>query len=255
MGDGSRPVHAGPPSDHLADAAERDVCLLYRRLAEASPFLGRPAPYLEQLDFSGLFVLPYWECLDLAGIDPRRRAFLREGCLVMILQMAFDAMETGSPCRDRLPLCREAVAGLEAGGERTRTLAEIVLCAIDAAVAGSGVGEALQEDSAWVVERHVHAYFRRRERRLRSLLHFREDDPAGAKRAMARWLARRAGKAYARLYRAASGEEAAEAYADCAESLEEAADLARELGLDAEAAELERKRSHCADVYRRQFGP
>jgi hypothetical protein len=64
---------------------------------------------------------------------------------------------------------------------------------------------------------------------------------------------RQAAEAYDRLYEEWSHSDRAAAYNECKESLAEAIRLARRLGLDAQVAELEKKREHYKNVFQHQM--
>src|SRR5712691_1560834 len=85
--DGSRPHSPGASVDWvLKQQVERDICLLYHQLADYSYIMG-------DLYYGPVFGLPYWEYLDFPDLDGADREFLRDGCLVMILAMAWDQID------------------------------------------------------------------------------------------------------------------------------------------------------------------
>jgi len=59
---------------------ERDICLLYHQLSNYS-FI------MDDLYYGNVFNLPYWQFLDIKGIDAERRKFIRGGSLVLIFAM------------------------------------------------------------------------------------------------------------------------------------------------------------------------
>lgn len=242
-GDG-RPADDGTDRYRLAEAVERDVCLLYHRIAE-SPVFSEPPGDVDA------FVLPYWDFLkDDAG---RGRAEpLREGCLVMILHLALAAIgRPHSPFREKAPLCRLALDRLEAAQGREDPLSLRVRFVLEALARGEReIAPELRDACAFVARRYVHGWFRRKARPPRPPLFFREDDPDKADRAAMDEHVRLAEEAYARMYDARPGADAAAAYSDCKESLSEAIALARKTGLEERARELEERRMHVRDVFR-----
>ena len=59
---------------------EKDICLLYHQLSDY-------AFIMDDLYFGTVFVLPYWNFLDIKELDDRERKFIREGSLVIIYAM------------------------------------------------------------------------------------------------------------------------------------------------------------------------
>lgn len=138
----------------LKQQVERDICLLYHQLANYSYIMG-------DLYYGSVFGLPYWEYLDFPGLDTDDLAFLRDGCLVMILAMAWDQIDgSGAHINPHIPACREAVARLVIEDEDTAKLTQAVRLAMDAAEPGGSETQELQELSCWVHKRYVRGYFR-----------------------------------------------------------------------------------------------
>jgi hypothetical protein len=88
---------------------ERDICLLYHQLSGCSQVT-------DDLFFGDVFKLPYWNFLDITGLDDDQRKFIREGSLVFIYAMvleeaggsgAYLSFEGGrlSACRKRIEAC------------------------------------------------------------------------------------------------------------------------------------------------------
>lgn len=234
---------------------ERDICHLYHLL---SGYDGDPAMFpFEVLDFEHTFTMPYWECLniDLDEVGLDRRDFIREGCLVMIYEMAYSSMEHAhSHLRDKLPACREAIGEMDFGLDRVRALAGITLNALDSAESSKSISGEMLEECAVLFYDYVIPYFRKRGRRARTPMFFREDDPVKAERQEMDWHIREAEKAYGRLYSAKTGTDATAAYNDCKECLDKAISLARQTGLEEKMNELENKLQHYKGVFRSQFG-
>lgn len=236
---------------------ERDICYLYYQIAEwfDDSF---PAAFPDEImDFVNIYSLPYWEYLDIEaeGLGLRRRDFIREGCLVILMRLAYASLEPlGYPLRAKLPACRTAINAMDLRRDRVRQLAFSVLKVIDAAERGEKViSEEMQEDSLQVADDFIWPYFRSRARRPRAPLFFREADPVKVQRQKMDWHIGQAAAAYDRLYSAGVGADAAAAYSDCKESLGAAISLALKTGLEEKAVELERKLAHCKEVFRNQF--
>ncbi len=133
---------------------ERDICLLYHQLADYSYIMG-------DLDFGTVFNLPYWNYLDVPDIEPVRQRFLREGCLVMILTMAWDLLD-GSGVWFSLyrSICKKAVGNLVPENDRMSKLIHTVKMALDYAENGQEVSRELAESSQWVHREFIIGYFR-----------------------------------------------------------------------------------------------
>ena len=139
----------------LKQQVERDICLLYYQLADYSYIMG-------DLYYGSVFGLPYWEYLTFSGLDTVDRAFLRDGCLVMILAMAWDQIDgSGAYINPHIPACREAVTCLACEDEDTAKLAQAVRLALDVAERGGPETPELLGLSGWAHERYVRGYFRR----------------------------------------------------------------------------------------------
>lgn len=132
---------------------ERDICLLYRQLAEYSYIMG-------DLCYGTVYALPYWNYLDVRDVKEDNRKFLREGCLVMILAMAWDMIEgSGAYLAPHIAACRSALDALSVGDERTTKLIRVVREALVDAEEGT-VSPGAEALSSWVHEEFVKGYFR-----------------------------------------------------------------------------------------------
>lgn len=139
----------------LKQFIERDICLLYHQLASYSFIMG-------DLYFGSVFGLPYWEYLDFPGLEIADRDFVRDGCLVMILAMAWDLIDgSGAYIKPHIPACLEALACLVIENEDTGKLARVVRLALVVAEQGGPETQELRELSGWVHRRFVREYFRR----------------------------------------------------------------------------------------------
>jgi hypothetical protein len=138
----------------LLQEVKRDICFLFHEQTEHPRIDG-------DLAYGTFYRLPYWEFLT-ADIPPDDRAFVREGCLVMILAMAWDLIQhSGSFLADRIETCRLAVTGVEAEDERTATLLATVRLALDTAERGEAADDRLEELSVWVNATVICGYFQR----------------------------------------------------------------------------------------------
>jgi hypothetical protein len=139
----------------LKQQVERDICLLYHELADYSYIMG-------DLYYGSVFNLPYWDYLTFPGVDAVDLAFIREGCLIMILAMAWDQIDgSGAYIDPHIATCRKAVAGLVYDDEDTEKLVRTVQLALNAAESGELETPELSELSLWVHKRYVRGYFRR----------------------------------------------------------------------------------------------
>jgi hypothetical protein len=138
----------------LKQEVERDICLLYHQLADYAYIMG-------DLYYGSVFGLPYWEYLDFPGLDEADRNFLRDGCLVMILAMAWDQIDgSGAYLGPHIPACRAAIERLICEDEDGEKLARTVRLALDVAEQGGTETPELLELSSWAHHRYVRGYFR-----------------------------------------------------------------------------------------------
>ena len=139
----------------LKQQIERDICLLYHQLADYSFIMG-------DLYYGSVFALPYWEFLDLPEFDSAEERFIRDGCLVMILAMAWEQIDgAGAYIGPHLSACKTAVERLQPDEEKTQSLVRTVLLALDTAKTGQVETEELTALSQWVHREYVQGYFRR----------------------------------------------------------------------------------------------
>lgn len=132
---------------------ERDVLLLYHQLSEYSNIMG-------DLYYGDVFALPYWEYLNPTGLDPERGEFIQQGCLVMLLAMAWDRIDGSG---DYLDKHREAIherlrACLPLSAQSERVLAH-VRAAVAAPESPAPEPRGLREESGWVHQAVVRGYF------------------------------------------------------------------------------------------------
>ena len=135
---------------------ERDICFLYHELAEYPGING-------DLYYGGTYALPYWEFLNIRQSDVRdeQRRFIRDGCLMMLLAMAYDVIDgSGSYIKEKYILWRSALAQAEVENERTEKLLRTVTLALDFAEQGLEENEILRELSLWANYEYGQGYFR-----------------------------------------------------------------------------------------------
>lgn len=70
---------------------EKDICFLYHQLSSYSYIMG-------DLDYNEHYRLPYWDFINIKSpMNDYEKAFIQEGCLVLILTMAWEQIE-GAGC-------------------------------------------------------------------------------------------------------------------------------------------------------------
>jgi hypothetical protein len=132
---------------------ERDICLLYHQLADYSYIMG-------DLYYGNVYALPYWECLNIPGLDEPQRNFIRDGCLVMILAMCWDEIDgSGSYLSKFLDACIASVTNLNPEGENTISLHNTVILALRLVKDGGHDSQELADLSLWVHKTYVREYF------------------------------------------------------------------------------------------------
>lgn len=134
---------------------ERDICLLYHQLAEYSYIMG-------DLYYGSVFALPYWEFLDLDNLEQDEKDFIRDGCLVMILAMAWDFIDgSGSYINPYISACQKAISKVIPFDEKTEKLIHTVKLAIDTVDQEEPEPDELGELSSWGYKEYVEGYFRK----------------------------------------------------------------------------------------------
>jgi hypothetical protein len=138
---------------------ERDILLLYHQLAEYSYVMG-------DLYYGNVFALPYWNYLDPVGLDEDRAVFVQQGCLVMLLAMAWDQIDgSGGYLEKFRPDVEAALAACAPLDDDSRRLLACVNLAVRTATSPSArAPQELVTESAWVHESVVRGYFRDRSR-------------------------------------------------------------------------------------------
>lgn len=140
----------------LLEKVKRDICFLYHELAEYSGIMG-------DLSYAHIYTLPYWDFVDLQipRLHETDRRFIRDGCLIMILAMAWDVIDgSGSYLQDKYAVCRAAIERVKAEDERTAVLLQTATLALDAAEQGRRRDSVLVELAIWANREYVQGYFR-----------------------------------------------------------------------------------------------
>jgi len=133
---------------------ERDICLLYHQLSDYSYIMG-------DLYYGTVYALRYWEFLDVEGIEPDRQSFIRQGCLMMILAMAWDSIDgSGAYLQPHLTEISAAVEDCSPGDVRTRKLRSGVKLALEIVSESRGETTELIDLSNWAHREFVRGYFR-----------------------------------------------------------------------------------------------
>ena len=130
---------------------ERDICFLYYELAQHAGVTG-------DLAYGLIYNLPYWEFLNLRdpSMSEGESRFIRDGCLVMVLAMAWDIIDgSGSELKGKFGFWREAVAELEAEDVRTEKLIQIINLALDIAEQGHSRNKELEDRNVSVSFRQL----------------------------------------------------------------------------------------------------
>ncbi len=151
---------------------QRDICFLYHELAKYSYIMG-------DLAFGALYTLPYWDFLSVTGIDAPTAAFVRDGCLVMLLALAWEIIDqagNGLPVEKRA-LCQAAITELRAHDQQTGRL----IAAVQHALALASSDDVRQADllkhvtveSDWVHVTYVRGYFEQAVHQFRTNPYYR----------------------------------------------------------------------------------
>lgn len=155
-------------------AVQRDICYLYHELAEYSFIMG-------DLAFGATYALPYWDYLQIGGFDEATTAFVRDGCLVMLLTMAWECIDQAGSYLlqdNRIRTCQAAVQALPVPDERTRRLTATVQAALDLAASENVRNlerlDHISNESDWVHRAYVREYFRERVRAFDENPYFHE---------------------------------------------------------------------------------
>jgi len=127
------------------------------------------------LYYGSVYQFPYWEFLEIDQLDPAKfepdqQEFIRDGCLVMILAMAYEQIDRGSRTfiDAHIPAAREALQSFAPNDDRTAKLVRVASRGLDVARdVLNGIDTYTEEFidlSRWVHEEYVQGYFRTRVR-------------------------------------------------------------------------------------------
>ena len=151
---------------------ERDICLLYHQISDYSYIMS-------DLYYGDVYALRYWDFLDVGGIEPDRQSFIREGCLIMILAMAWDMIDgSGAFLKPHLAEVSAAIEDCSPGDERARKLLTVVKLGLELASEGrSETSETAEfvDLSDWAHKEFVRGYFRKTAREFETNPYFSED--------------------------------------------------------------------------------
>ncbi|MGR3274028.1 hypothetical protein ACSYAD_02850 [Acaryochloris marina NIES-2412] len=147
-----------PPAD-LADwvevqELERDIVLLYHQLIVYSNIMG-------DLDYGSVFGLPYWDYLNPIGLDQDRGVFVQEGCLVMLLAIAWGQLDGSVGYLDqRHQAISKSISRCHPLGKDGLRLLNHVRAVFEFALTtDSSNSDPLLTESAWVHRMFVRGYF------------------------------------------------------------------------------------------------
>ncbi len=132
----------------------KDICYLYHLQAEYSGFM-------PDLDFGTTFKRSYWKDLNgLNGYDDNSREFLRTGCMVFVLLMAFEFIDgSGDSISNIFEECNEAVDAFIPSTEREALVQEVTLEMLRKAIAKEPLLEAEIEKLPLAFKATVSQYF------------------------------------------------------------------------------------------------
>lgn len=134
---------------------ERDICSIYHQFAEYNYIMG-------DLDYSGLYNLPYWEFLTLDETDLNGENFVRDGCLVMIFAMARDYIDgSGDYIVPYISSCKKGLSKVIPFDDKTEKLVNAVRLILETAEWEKRETDEIGELSAWVYKEYVEGYFRK----------------------------------------------------------------------------------------------
>lgn len=134
---------------------EKDILLLYHQLADYNYIMG-------DLYWGDVYSLPYWEYLEPVFLEDHQAMFIKNGCLVMILAMAWEKIDgAGSYIDSYIEPIEKAIETFVALDEEQWRLLNAVRLAISE-VKGKTLIDAsnkLQDETHWVAHEIVGGYF------------------------------------------------------------------------------------------------
>lgn len=133
---------------------ERDILLLYYELAGYCYIMG-------DLNYHQVHNLPYWDYLNPNLKDNEGFQLIQEGCLVMILAMAWDEIDgSGAYLCHHIDQVKPALKQIYPENDRTEKLLRTVKLAVETASTKSAPGKELQELSQWVHQEIIGGFFK-----------------------------------------------------------------------------------------------
>lgn len=134
---------------------EKDICYLYFQLSSYSFIMG-------DLCYKEIYNLPYWNFINIIeSQSDEKQSFIREGCLIMILAMAWEVIDgAGSYIMDKIEDVFHCLELFEPSNERESKLFNIVISALKYAKSNEGNLDLLNEQSTWVHNEHIRNHFR-----------------------------------------------------------------------------------------------
>jgi hypothetical protein len=148
-----RPQSTGDFAD--VQRIEKDILLLYHQLSEYTYIMG-------DLDWGDVFSLPYWEYLEPVFLEEHQARFIQDGCLMMILAMAWEKIdEAGAYIDTYIEPIEKAIETFVALDEEQWRLFNAVRLAVSE-VKGKELIDAsakLQDESHWALHEIIGGYF------------------------------------------------------------------------------------------------
>lgn len=137
----------------LIQQIEKDICLLYHQLSEYSYIM-------PDLYYGDVYRSAYWEYLNIQGLDDDKLQFIQQGCLVIILAMCLEIIDTtGTYIYKYLDECKKHIQTIVTENEDTKKLISIVLQAIHMIKEDKHDDPDFIEETRWVHKKFVRGYF------------------------------------------------------------------------------------------------
>ncbi len=147
----------GRLTDPPVELLQRDIVSSFHEYVDYAGVMG-------EMDWGLVYSLPYWEYLDLEGMYEDERVFIRDGCLLLILAMAFNAFDhhggsKGNRISRHAEDCIDAVNHVRSDDADTQALTDAVLYAINRVKSGQGWDKYMMHAAVWAFRRYVATYF------------------------------------------------------------------------------------------------
>lgn len=113
------------------------------------------------LYYGSVFGLPYWDYLNPIGLDSDRSVFVQEGCLVMLLTMAWEKLDgSGTYLDQHHQAISTSIHRCRPLGQYGLRLLNHVRAVLESALtADQSNSDLLINESAWVHKMFVRGYF------------------------------------------------------------------------------------------------